>query len=312
MSRRKQVKPQHINLEEDQGEQQPQQLALKFADAAPVVSAVREPGAPMNNPGTGEDMNGDRVKVKRPCWEQTHICEICSGVFFSLSTLLEHKKNCTKSLPVFIMNESEGLVPSEDFRAVESYEPHNPSSKESPREHGVSSWDMKEKPGAESVLHLKMKTALPPTSQDSSYLPKGKVANTNVTLQPLRGTKVAVNQWSTEALPIPLPGANSIPWVLEQILCLQQQQLQQIQLTKQIRVQGSMCAAHALHSGAAGADTLKTLGSHVSQQVSAAVALLSLPACSPAWCQQHPMVPGAGPVSTAAPAAAAATADPVH
>ncbi|XP_036160145.1 sal-like protein 4 [Myotis myotis] len=267
MSRRKQVKPQHINLEEDQGEQQPQQLALKFADAAPVVSMVREPGASMNNPGTGEDMNGDQGKVKRPCWEQTHICEICCGVFFSLSTFLEHKKNCTKSLPVFIMNDSEGLVPSEDFRTVESYQPHNPSSKESPREHGVSSWDMKEKPGAESVLHLKMKTALPPTSKDLSYLPKGKVANTDVTLQALRGTKVAVGQQRPASLPAPLPGANSIPWFLEQVLYLQQQQLQQVQFTEQVCIWMSRWATYILHSGMVGADTLKTLGSHVSQQV---------------------------------------------
>lgn len=168
MSRRKQVKPQHINLEEDQGEQQPQQqpqqLAPKFADATTVVSAVREPGAPANNPGTGEDMNGDQVKVKRPCWQKTHICEMCCGVFFSVIKFLEHKKNCSKFRPVFIVKDREGLVPSKDFRAVESYQPHNPSSKDSPREHGGSSWDMKEKPGAESV-HLK-KTALPPTSQN--------------------------------------------------------------------------------------------------------------------------------------------------
>ncbi|KAK1347029.1 hypothetical protein QTO34_000891 [Cnephaeus nilssonii] len=244
MSRRKQVKPQHINLEEDQGEQQPQQqpqqLAPKFADAATVVSAVREPGAPANNPGTGEDMNGDQVKVKRPCWQKTHICEMCCGVFFSVIKFLEHKKNCSKFRPVFIVKDREGLVPSKDFRAVESYQPHNPSSKDSPREHGGSSWDMKEKPGAESV-HLK-KTALPPTSQNLSYLPKGKVAKTNVTLQALRGTKVAV-------------------------LYLQHQQLQQMQLTEQIRIRVSMWAAHTFHSGIAGVDTLKTIGSHVSQQV---------------------------------------------
>lgn len=41
MSRRKQAKPQHINSEEDQGEQQPQQQAAEFADAAP---AAGEPG----------------------------------------------------------------------------------------------------------------------------------------------------------------------------------------------------------------------------------------------------------------------------
>uniref|UniRef100_A0A2K5R5Q8 C2H2-type domain-containing protein n=1 Tax=Cebus imitator TaxID=2715852 RepID=A0A2K5R5Q8_CEBIM len=268
MSRRKQAKLQHINSEEDQGEQQAQQATPEFADAAPVAPTPGEPGAPVNHPGNDNEASEDDATVKRLRREETHVCEKCCAEFFSISELLEHKKNCTKNPPVLIMNDSEGPVPSEDFSgAVLSQQSH--------RENGGSSGDMKEKPGAESVVYLKTETALPSTPQDISYLPKGKVANTNVTLQALRGTKVAVNQWSVDALPAPVPGANSIPWVLEQILCLQQQQLQQIQLTEQIRVQVNMWASHALHSSGAGAETLKTLSSHVSQQVSAAVALLS-------------------------------------
>lgn len=122
------------------------------------------------------------------------------------------------------MNNSEEPVPSEDFSgAVLSHQPCSPSSKVGHREDGSSLAEMKEKMGAESVVYLKTKTNLPSTSQDISYSPKGKVANTNVTLQALRNTKVAVNQWSTDALPAPLTHASSIPWVLEQILCLQQQ-----------------------------------------------------------------------------------------
>lgn len=122
-------------------------------------------------------------------------------------------------------------------------------------------------------MYLKAEAALPPSPQDISYLPKGKVANTNVTLQALRGTKVAVNHHSADAPPTPVPSAHDIPWVLEQILCLKQQHLQQLHLTKHIRLQVNMWAAHALHSRVA--DILKTLGSHVSQQVSATMALLS-------------------------------------
>lgn len=44
MSRRKQAKPQHINSEEDQGEQQPQQPTPEFADAAPAAPAAGELG----------------------------------------------------------------------------------------------------------------------------------------------------------------------------------------------------------------------------------------------------------------------------
>lgn len=83
-------------------------------------------------------------------------------------------------------------------------------------------------------MYLKTKTALTPTPQYIRCLLKGKVANTNVSLQALRGAKVVVNQRSADALPAPVPGANSI---LEPILCLQQQrQLQQTQLTEQIRI----------------------------------------------------------------------------
>ncbi|XP_042786586.1 sal-like protein 4 isoform X1 [Panthera leo] len=276
MSRRKQAKPQHINSEEDQGEQLPQRPAAEFADAAPAAPATGEPGAPMNHPGSGNDVGRAGASGKRPRREETHVCEKCCAEFFSLSEFLEHKKSCTKNPPVLIMHDSEGPVPSEDFSgAVLGHQPHSPGSKDGPREDGGGPGDTKEKLGAESVVFLKTETAPPPASQDVSCLPKAKVASTNVTLQALRGTRVAVNQRSVEAPPAPVPGASSIPWVLEQILCLQQQQLQQIQLTEQIRVQVNTWASHALHSGVAGADTLKTLGSHVSQQVSAAVALLS-------------------------------------
>ncbi|XP_071067894.1 sal-like protein 4 isoform X2 [Dasypus novemcinctus] len=276
MSRRKQAKPQHINSEEDQGEQQPQQPTPEFADAAPGAPAAGAPGTPVNHPGNDNGADGEEATVKRPRREETHVCEKCCAEFFNISEFLEHKKNCTKNPPVLIMNDSEGPVPSEDFPvAVLSHRPRSPSSKDGRMENGGSSGDVKEKLGAESAVFLKTEPALLPTPQDISYGPKSKVANTNVTLQALRGTKVAVNQRSAEALSAPLPGAGSLPWVLEQILCLQQQQLQQIQLTEQIRLQVNMWASHALHPGVAGADTLKTLGSHVSQQVSAAVALLS-------------------------------------
>ncbi|XP_006839239.1 PREDICTED: sal-like protein 4 [Chrysochloris asiatica] len=276
MSRRKQAKPQHINSEEDLGEQQLQQPTPELADAAPEARAEGEPGAVMNHPGQEDEVKGNEATVKRFRREDTHVCDKCCAEFFSISEFLEHKKNCTKHPPVLIMNVGEGSVPSEDFSGtVLSHQPLSPSIKDSHMENSGSSGDLKEKPRSESVVYIKTETALPPTPQDISYLPKGKVANTNVTLQALRGTKVAVNQRSAETLPAPLPGANSIPWVLEQILCLQQQQLQQIQLMEQIRIQVNMWASHALHSGVGGTDTLKTLGSHVSQQVSAAVALLS-------------------------------------
>ncbi|XP_012972050.1 sal-like protein 4 isoform X3 [Mesocricetus auratus] len=285
MSRRKQAKPQHINSEEGQGEQPLQQPSPDLEEAP----AAEEPGAPVNSPGNGDEVTEDTVPAKRPRREETHVCEKCCAEFFSLSEFVEHKKNCTKNPPVLIMNDSEGPVPSEDFpRAVLSHQSDSPSNKDSHQDNSSSSGYSKEKLDMDSILYLKTEATLPPTPQDVSYAPKGKVANTNVTLQALRGTKVAVNQRSVDIPAAPVPAAHSIPWVLEQILCLQQQQLQQIQLTEQIRIQVNMWAAHALHSGVAGADTLKALSNHVSQQVSisqqvsAAVALLSQKSSNPA------------------------------
>ncbi|EGW07528.1 Sal-like protein 4 [Cricetulus griseus] len=285
MSRRKQAKPQHSYSEEGQGEQPLQQPSPDLAEAP----AAEEPGAPVNSPGNGDEVTEDMALVKRPRREETHICEKCCAEFFSLSEFVEHKKSCTKNPPVLIMNDSEGPVPSEDFpRAVLSHQPDSPSNKDSHQDNSGGSGSSKEKLGMDSILYLKTEASLPPTSQNISYLPKGKVANTNVTLQALRGTKVAVNQRSVDAPAAPMSVAHTIPWVLEQILCLQQQQLQQIQLTEQIRVQVNLWAAHALHSGMAGADTLKALSNHVSQQVSisqqvsAAVALLNQKSSNPA------------------------------
>ncbi|XP_037013337.2 sal-like protein 4 [Artibeus jamaicensis] len=273
MPRLKQVKPQHINLEKDQGEQQPQQQVPEFTHVAPAVPVAGELGAPTNYVGTGDEMNGDQVMVKRPHWEETHICEKCCGEFFSSSEFLEHKKNCTECLPVFIMNDSERLVPLEDSSgAVLSHQPQSSSSKDSYREDGGSSGDMKEKPGMKSVLYLKKETTLPSLPQDLSCLPKGNVTNTNVILQAIPGTRVAVSQRSANAPPSPLPVADSVPSVLEQIFCLQQQQLQQIQMIEQIRIQMDTWATDPLHSGMVGADNLNTSGNRVFQPVSAAVA----------------------------------------
>ncbi|XP_069846230.1 sal-like protein 4 isoform X1 [Dipodomys merriami] len=268
MSRRKQAKPQHIHSDEGRDEQPPPP-APEPAGAAP---APGEPGAPMNPLGNGGDeATGEKATAKRPRGEDTHVCEKCCAEFFSLPEFLDHKKTCTKNPPVLIMHDGEGAVPPDEFsRTVLSHQSPSPSHKEGPRE-----GEGKDRPGTEPILYLKTETTLPPP-QDISYLPKVKAGPANVALQALRGTKMAMNPRSPDVPPAPGPGPHSIPWVLEQILRLQQQQLQQIQLTEQIRIQVNMWAAHALHSGVAGSsDALKTLGAHVSQQVSAAVALLS-------------------------------------
>ncbi|NXN42282.1 SALL4 protein, partial [Rhinoptilus africanus] len=259
MSRRKQAKPQHINSEE-----QP-------PDAAS--------GSPQDAPGDGDgEMSSKRCRT-----EETKICEKCCAEFFDLSEFLEHKKNCTKNPPVLIMNDSEGTVPPESFSesslgSFPSDRMDSRARKDIQAKGCTGSMEKREgKMDAESVggMYLKIEPPVTPAAPGLSYLPKSKVPNTNVTLQTIRGTKVAVNQLTSDAISSSAASFNAIPMILEQLVCLQQQQLQQIQLTEQIRIQIAMMAPHALHpSIAAATDPLKALGAHMSQQLSAAVALI--------------------------------------
>ncbi|XP_069727965.1 sal-like protein 4 isoform X1 [Phaenicophaeus curvirostris] len=259
MSRRKQAKPQHINSEE-----QP-------PDAAS--------GSPQDVPGDGDgEMSSKRCRT-----EETKICEKCCAEFFDLSEFLEHKKNCTKNPPVLIMNDSEGTVPPESFSdaslgSFPSDRMDSRARKDIQAKGSAGSMEKREgKMDAESVggMYLKIEPPVTPAAPGLSYLTKSKVPNTNVTLQTIRGTKVAVNQRTSDAISSSAASFNAIPMILEQLVCLQQQQLQQIQLTEQIRIQIAMMAPHALHpSIAAATDPLKALGAHMSQQLSAAVALI--------------------------------------
>ncbi|XP_053937915.1 sal-like protein 4 isoform X2 [Cuculus canorus] len=223
------------------------------------------------------------MNSKRCRTEETKICEKCCAEFFDLSEFLEHKKNCTKNPPVLIMNDSEGTVPPESFSdaslgSFPSDRMDSRTRKDIQAKGCTGSMEKREgKMDAESVggMYLKIEPPVTPAAPGLSYLTKSKVPNTNVTLQTIRGTKVAVNQRTSDAISSSAASFNAIPMILEQLVCLQQQQLQQIQLTEQIRIQIAMMAPHALHpSIAAATDPLKALGAHMSQQLSAAVALI--------------------------------------
>ncbi|NXJ73249.1 SALL4 protein, partial [Trogon melanurus] len=236
-------------------------------------------GSPQDVPGDGDgEMSSKRCRT-----EETKICEKCCAEFFDLSEFLEHKKNCTKNPPVLIMNDSEGTVPPESFSEASlgsfpSDRMDSRTRKDIQAKGCTGSMEKREgKMDAESVggMYLKIEPPVTPAAPGLSYLPKSKVPNTNVTLQSIRGTKVAVNQRTSDAISSSAASFNAIPMILEQLVCLQQQQLQQIQLTEQIRIQIAMMAPHALHpSIAAATDPLKALGAHMSQQLSAAVALI--------------------------------------
>ncbi|XP_029469919.1 sal-like protein 4 [Rhinatrema bivittatum] len=258
MSRRKQANPQHINSEE------------------PLLHAS---GGPPDCPGNRHcGMSSKRCRT-----EDTNVCEKCCAEFFDPSELLAHKKNCTKVPPVLIMNDCEAGMPPDGYSHISPESlPNNQIDGQSGKNVQSKSCTNSEEKMEETKARANseamcQKTATPPTpaAPGVSYAPKPKVPDTNVTLQTIQSTKVAVNQHLADGIATSATGLNTIPMILEQLVCLQQQQLQQIQLTEQIRIQIAMMAPHILHPTiAAAADPLKALGTHLSQQLSAAVALI--------------------------------------
>ncbi|XP_007258843.3 sal-like protein 4 [Astyanax mexicanus] len=270
MSRRKQSKPQHINSEEPTS----------------VENGVLQDIQPE------EDGN----EIKRCRMEETRVCEKCCAEFFDEAEFLEHERNCTKSQQVVIMKDGDGgdVLPEfsqcspGDFQSDHS---DGQSSSNSQSKHSMELVDgMEDEPKLNGDVDLKHGQEDPSSSPDMSYLPSSKLQDSNVTLKTMPGTTVAVTQHSSNSSnssssssqksPPPSSPQDSstiqaIPMILEQLVSLQQQQLQQIQLTEQIRIQVAMMAPQSLHSAVGAAmDPLKALGAHLSQQLSAAAALI--------------------------------------
>uniref|UniRef100_A0A4W4EH53 Phospholipid-transporting ATPase n=1 Tax=Electrophorus electricus TaxID=8005 RepID=A0A4W4EH53_ELEEL len=143
----------------------------------------------------------------------------------------EHQRKCTEEPPVLIVQEDEGF----------------PVPQGSPTESPLSAQsDLAENENMEQESELAEKGERNLTSDPSiSSLPSGSNESatslpTNVTLEILHSTRVAVAQFSQS-----IPGDGSggktsslaIPMILEQLMALQQQQVHQLQLIEQIRSQ---------------------------------------------------------------------------
>ncbi|XP_071409596.1 sal-like protein 3 isoform X2 [Pithys albifrons albifrons] len=243
MSRRKQAKPQHLKSDEEL--------------QAEVVSE--------NVSGEGAD-DGDSGNESRSGSEETNVCEKCCAEFFKWTDFLEHKKSCTKNPLVLIVNEDEAAPPSaEEFpepspasspsdqaesEAAEvivqaenndSSEIKNTEKEEEPMEVETSAEKSYQNHGTSNTAATPLPQIPEPSSMTSYNMP-----NTNVTLETLLSTKVAVAQFSQSArttVPASISSgvtAVAIPMILEQLVALQQQQIHQLQLIEQIRSQVAM------------------------------------------------------------------------
>ncbi|XP_049554533.1 sal-like protein 3 isoform X2 [Orcinus orca] len=327
MSRRKQAKPQHLKSDEE----------LPPPDGAPEHAA----------PGEGAE-DGDSGNESRSGSEETHVCDKCCAEFFKWTDLLEHKKACTKNPLVLIVSEDEPAPPSEEFpepspasspsehtesEAAEETAPTEggeggevraPEKEDEPMEVGPSVDKSFQSPGPTHA-------GKPPLPQVPEPAPVAaySMPNTNVTLETLLSTKVAVAQFSQNTRAAGAVGSSggvaavAIPVILEQLMALQQQQIHQLQLIEQIRSQVAMMNHQSLRPplnprAATGAQSaplptsgqLPGLAAHSALQLSAGAAPIPTapgPATQPATYEgpQHlaqpasgastPHVPGGGP-----------------
>ncbi|KAF6739895.1 Sal-like protein 3 [Oryzias melastigma] len=253
MSRRKQAKPQHLKSDED--------------PAIAGVISEHAPGDVLDDADSGNE--------SRSGSEETHVCEKCCAEFFKWSDFCEHLKSCTKNPLVLIVNENDdALNPSQEYPSEPSPLPSCPSEQddsEDPREGShspvgdcddipdiatLNRVNMLEKEDEQMEVELSPEKNVDSEERDiTSPEPNGSLPqlndivpsvvtsytmpSTNVTLETLHGTRVAVAQFSQSVRAAAGNGISTmaIPMILDQLMALQQQQIHQLQLIEQIRSQ---------------------------------------------------------------------------
>ncbi|XP_023122475.2 sal-like protein 4 [Amphiprion ocellaris] len=256
MSRRKQAKPQHINSD--------------------------EPGSAENGIHRDDQSEDTGNEMKRLRMEETRICKKCCAEFFDEAEFLEHETNCTKSQQVVIMRDQDGNDVPEEYSQGSPEGPNSDHDDSQSSSHSLSQANADQLDRAEEESSMNAEDSGHQDQGDVSASPElalhpsPKMQDSNVTLEPIADTNTAVSQRSSNSsLSASQEALQAIPVILEQLVCLQQQQLQQIQLTEQIRIQVAMMTPQGLQSPVVAAmDPLKALGAHLSQQLSAAAALI--------------------------------------
>ncbi|KAK9392702.1 sal-like 1 [Crotalus adamanteus] len=288
MSRRKQAKPQHFQS---------------------------DPELAWQAPRNGDAQKGQPNRTHKT--KDAHVCGRCCAEFFELPDLLQHKKTCTKNQLVLIVNEnsaSPAFPPSppkdnsderknntdnnvdqvecsssvpEQGDKLDKEETMDLESSSSVSKSTSSTSQTVNSSTASSNCSTKGTSALTtslPQLGDLTMLGNFSVINSNVIIENLQSTKVAVAQFSQEAR---CNGTSTnklaVPALMEQLLALQQQQIHQLQLIEQIRHQILLLASQNADlptspnppqsTVRASANPLSTLSSHLSQQLAAAAGL---------------------------------------
>ncbi|XP_048211579.1 sal-like protein 1 [Perognathus longimembris pacificus] len=293
MSRRKQAKPQHFQSDPE------------------VASLPRRDG------------DTEKGQPSRPTKSKdAHVCGRCCAEFFELSDLLLHKKSCTKNQLVLIVNENPATPPKTFSPSPPPENPEEQMKDPMKKADQVDCGDLSEHKGLGREESMEVEAPVAPSSNSSTLssvttinppschsgsstgtsaittslpqlgdlttLGNFSVINSNVIIENLQSTKVAVAQFSQEARcgggsSGGSGGQRAVPALMEQLLALQQQQIHQLQLIEQIRHQILLLASQNADSPTSSspsqgtlrtsANPLSTLSSHLSQQLAAAAGL---------------------------------------
>uniref|UniRef100_A0A8C5Q7Q3 Sal-like protein 1 n=1 Tax=Leptobrachium leishanense TaxID=445787 RepID=A0A8C5Q7Q3_9ANUR len=315
MSRRKQAKPQHFQsdpglaLPESHGTLDLLQLRIN-RESQEMKSESEELRFSFKNEKIAKRSQTHRT----PKSKDAHVCSRCCAEFFELSDLLQHKKNCTKNQLVLIVNETPAppaestpqsplsdnpdehmndTVNNTDQADCSDLSEHGKADKEDSMEvelsgasnssSGSNKLDDNVPSSNNSTLGTSATTTSLPQVRDLTTLGNFSVINSNVIIENLQSTRVAVAQFSQEAKSKGTSNNKlAVPALMEQLLALQQQQIHQLHLIEQIRHQILLLASQSADipasSGPQGslmvsATPITTLSSHLSQQLAAAAGL---------------------------------------
>ncbi|CAJ1082966.1 sal-like protein 3b [Xyrichtys novacula] len=246
MSRRKQAKPKHLKSEEKE-----------------EAAAAARSGLLCTN---GFVEGTERKETDGGGSEETHICDKCCAEFFTWTELSKHQKVCTEASLVLIVKDNDNGMPVPEASPVgPSPVPSVASSDSSAAEFVDAGFELgetlvndndsldvlEEGIDRDEVMEFEHRpqddyttTSSPPppdsaeaTSPQMSGAGSYGMPSTNVTLEILQSTRVAVAQFS-QGINICGTGGKAasaaIPVILEHLLALQQQQVHQLQLIEQI------------------------------------------------------------------------------
>uniref|UniRef100_A0AAV2K5Y8 C2H2-type domain-containing protein n=1 Tax=Knipowitschia caucasica TaxID=637954 RepID=A0AAV2K5Y8_KNICA len=248
MSRRKQAKPQHLRS----GEEEEEEAAVVEEEEA-AVAAVVVPDPLLCARDAAEDPC--ESCAADPNTEDPHICLKGCGEFFTWTELSEHQKVCTAddSLVMIVKDREDsrpGPSPAPSILSSGSplgspeYEAGDGNGNDSSDnlEEARDQYESMELDALQDKFTQDNYTTSPSPQTSESDLPLKSIAtgyslpNTNVTLEILHSTRVAVAQFSQSLNGTGGKGAPAaaIPVILEHLLNLQQQQVHQLQLIEQI------------------------------------------------------------------------------